>query len=257
MRLAVFSDVHGNFTALEAVLADLESVGEVDLIWCLGDLAAFGPQPAECVSKVRELKEQYGKEKFKVVGGNTDRYIVTGKRPDVPAAKDAEDLQKHQQNFQQRDDILNWSLAQLSWDDYKFLSKIIGRETRTHVDGYGTIIGFHAIPGDDEAPALKPDTADEEAADALLDRAGRLAIAGHTHLTMDRTVGNWRVLNPGSAGLSFNDATQAEWLLITVEDGTATTDFRKVAFDVDAAIAQAEAVGYPHLDHFKRPFKRA
>ena len=64
MRLAVISDIHGNLIAFEAVLQDLQSVGEVDLIWCLGDLAMGCTRPAECVAKVRELHEQYGKDKF-------------------------------------------------------------------------------------------------------------------------------------------------------------------------------------------------
>ncbi|PKN87964.1 MAG: metallophosphoesterase, partial [Chloroflexi bacterium HGW-Chloroflexi-7] len=39
MKILVISDVHGNFTALEAVLA---SAGTVDAVWCLGDLVGYG-----------------------------------------------------------------------------------------------------------------------------------------------------------------------------------------------------------------------
>ncbi len=60
MRLAVFSDIHSNLVAFEAMLADLDSVGDVDMVWMLGDIAAFGARPAECIRKVRELGEQYG-----------------------------------------------------------------------------------------------------------------------------------------------------------------------------------------------------
>ncbi|MGB7337350.1 MAG: metallophosphoesterase family protein, partial [Phototrophicaceae bacterium] len=214
MRLAVFSDIHGNLTAFDAVLADLASVGEVDLIWCLGDIAAWGTRPAECVAKLRELHEHYGKDKFKVIGGNTDRYLVTGKRPEARSANDEEGFQKRQVNFAQRDNLLNWALSQFTWEDYEFIAKTIGRELYTRVDGYGDVIGYHAIPGDDDATSLNLDTPQEEAEDALLDRSGRLAIGGHTHKVMDRTLGNWRVLNPGSVGLSFTDAHYAEWMLI-------------------------------------------
>src|SRR5215510_1606230 len=57
MRLAVISDIHGNLAALEAVLYDLESLGGADLTWCLGDLAAFGPRPAECIRRIKALAE--------------------------------------------------------------------------------------------------------------------------------------------------------------------------------------------------------
>jgi predicted phosphodiesterase len=246
MRLAVISDIHGNLVAFEAVLRDLQQMGEVDLIWCLGDLAMGGTRPAECMAKVRELHEHYGKDKFKVIGGNTDRYLVTGKRPEVPAVKDAEALAKRKLAFQQRDELITWALQQISWEDYEFLTQILGRELHKNVEGYGNVIGYHAIPGDDEPVSLKPDTPEEEARDALLDRSGKLAIGGHTHLVMDRMLGNWRVINPGSVGLSFRDVTKAEWALITFERGTANVDLRTVPYDFQAVLADMAAVNYPH-----------
>lgn len=245
MRLAIFSDIHGNMHAFEAVLQDLATVGEIDLFWCLGDYAAFGTRPAESVAKLRELQAHYGDKKFKVIGGNTDRYIVTGKRPEVPAAKDAEAFAKLSASYQQRDDLLNWALGKLSWEDYEFLAKSLGRELSTRVDGYGDVIGFHAIPGSDEPMALRPDTPDEEAADALLDRAGRLALAGHTHLLMDRRLGTWRVINSGSIGLSFTDVHFAEWAIINFDNGEAQVDFRRVPYDIQAVLADIETSGYP------------
>jgi predicted phosphodiesterase len=54
MRVAVIADIHGNLTALEAVLADLAAT-QVDEIVCLGDVAATGPQPYETVAQLRAL----------------------------------------------------------------------------------------------------------------------------------------------------------------------------------------------------------
>ncbi len=47
MKLAVIADIHGNLTALETVLNEIDNEGDVDMVWVLGDLAAHGPQPAE------------------------------------------------------------------------------------------------------------------------------------------------------------------------------------------------------------------
>jgi len=52
MRIMVFSDIHSNLTALEAVLA---AAGNVDAYWCLGDLVGYGPDPNECIALVRDL----------------------------------------------------------------------------------------------------------------------------------------------------------------------------------------------------------
>ena len=53
VRLAVLSDIHGNFRALEAVLADLRDQ-RVEEFVCLGDVV-LGPQPTETLGRVRAL----------------------------------------------------------------------------------------------------------------------------------------------------------------------------------------------------------
>jgi predicted phosphodiesterase len=52
-RFAVFSDVHGNLPALEAILADIEG-RSVAVVLCLGDLVGYGPQPNEVAALLHE-----------------------------------------------------------------------------------------------------------------------------------------------------------------------------------------------------------
>lgn len=54
MRIAIVSDIHGNLTALEAVLADLRQTSP-DLILHGGDLADSGSSPVEIVDRIRDL----------------------------------------------------------------------------------------------------------------------------------------------------------------------------------------------------------
>ena len=51
MRYLVISDIHANLAALDAVIA---SAGTFDRIWCLGDLTGYGPEPNECLDRLRE-----------------------------------------------------------------------------------------------------------------------------------------------------------------------------------------------------------
>src|SRR5688500_4096015 len=81
MRLAILSDVHGNSTALDAVLADIVSVGGVDEDWGLGDHAALGPDPTGAIERLVALP------KARFVRGNTDRYTTAGDRPE-PSPED-------------------------------------------------------------------------------------------------------------------------------------------------------------------------
>lgn len=255
MKLAVISDIHGNLVALEAVLADLQAVGEVDTIWCLGDLAVFGSRPVECIRRVRDLRESFGKDKFHIIGGNTDRYLVTGERIKTQPVKDEAAFKKLHAERAAMDATINWSLWKMAWEDYEFLTKILHGETSLHAKGYGYVIGYHAIPGDDESMSLRPDSPDEEAADALLDREGKLAIGGHTHLQMDRILGHWRAVNVGSVGFPFDMPGKAQWGLFTFENGEVTVDLRAVPYDVDAAIADLDAVGHPMPERVRSRLK--
>ena len=49
MRYAIIGDIHANLAALEAVLEDIKNQGEVEKIWCLGDIVGYGPDPHECI----------------------------------------------------------------------------------------------------------------------------------------------------------------------------------------------------------------
>src|SRR5271157_6151549 len=67
MRVAIASDIHGNRTAFEAVLADLRQTSP-DLILHGGDLADAGASPVEIVGRIRDLGWQG-------VVGNTDEML--------------------------------------------------------------------------------------------------------------------------------------------------------------------------------------
>jgi predicted phosphodiesterase len=71
MRVLVISDVHANYTALEAVLGD---AGKVDETWCLGDLVGYGPDPNVTVEMIAEIPN------LTCMMGNHDVAII-GKMP--------------------------------------------------------------------------------------------------------------------------------------------------------------------------------
>lgn len=243
MKLAVIADIHGNYRALETVLAELDGVN-ADKTWVLGDLAAHGPRPAECVTKIRELHEA-DKENFLVIGGNTDRYLVRNSRMARKPATDAEAYQQYIEQYEYENETFTWGTAQLGWENYEFLSKILGREVSQNVEGYGIVMGYHAIPGDDEY-RIDPDTPDEEALDSVLDRPLRLGVYGHIHRQVNRDLGRVRLVNPGSVGLSFEAPGKAQYAVLTFDGGRVEIDLREVPYDVNAAVADLDAAGHPH-----------
>jgi diadenosine tetraphosphatase ApaH/serine/threonine PP2A family protein phosphatase len=52
MRILIISDIHANLSALDAVL---DGAGPVEAVWCLGDLVGYGPDPNQCIEKIKQL----------------------------------------------------------------------------------------------------------------------------------------------------------------------------------------------------------
>lgn len=74
MRYAVFTDIHANLEAMEAVLAKIDELGKekpIDAIWFLGDLVGYGPNPNECINELRKRTEV-------IIAGNHD-WAAVGK----------------------------------------------------------------------------------------------------------------------------------------------------------------------------------
>jgi len=241
MRLAVLSDIHGNQVALQAVLADLQQVGGADRTWILGDLVMAGPRPVECLQLIRDLQTASPKT-VEVIGGNTDRYLVTGYRP-ADKLKNAEAWANFPVQLRLNAERIAQVAEKLSWTDAEYLQKILHKELELDVPGYGWVIGFHAMPGDDER-YLDATAPDDLLLDALYEREGRLALCGHTHHRMDRDLGPWRLVNVGSVGLP-NDDTRASYAILTFDADQVAVDLRLVSFDNEAVIADMIAQQHP------------
>lgn len=249
MRLAVFSDIHGNITAFDAVLADLEAQGSVDHIWFLGDLVAVGPRPVECIQRLKTFVEaregdETLKGTFHAISGNNDRYLVRNARHDQSPPEDEEKFLAMRKDIISIEEAHIWTLSRLSFEDYTYLAKL-GWETALQVPNYGRVIGYHGVPGNDEG-YLRPDTEEEEACDMLLDREGRLGIGGHIHVQMDRTLRTgWRVINVGSVGMSAEMPGKAQYGIFTFTGDHVEVDLRAVPYDIESVIQDYDQVGFP------------
>ena len=71
MRALIISDVHSNLEALKRVMEDAESRGGFDMVWCMGDVVGYGPDPGACI-------EILGEQDLVCVAGNHD-YAAAGK----------------------------------------------------------------------------------------------------------------------------------------------------------------------------------
>jgi predicted phosphodiesterase len=238
-RIGIFSDMHGNAIAFEAVLAALQAEG-IEQFVCLGDVAATGPQPREVVQQLRDLN-------CPVVMGNTDDHMLT------PPAPDSDD-----ENTIRIREIDQWSAAQLSPDERAFVASFAPTVTLPLADG-GNLLGYHGSPRSYNE-ILLPTTPTEEL-DALLGEVRATVLAGgHTHQQMLRRHHRALVMNPGSVGLPVDripadsgarNPAWAEFAVLTSGgDGSLRVELRRIPFDVQALLSAARQSGMPHAEWY-------
>jgi diadenosine tetraphosphatase ApaH/serine/threonine PP2A family protein phosphatase len=109
------------------------------------------------------------------------------------------------------------------------------------------VLYCHAAPGDDKL-LVSADTPAEAIEDAYANVSEPVIVIGHTHHQFDRRVAGRRLVNAGSIGMPYEDEVAAFWALLV--DGEPS--FRRTAFDVDRAVAEVRASGWPRADEFVR-----
>jgi predicted phosphodiesterase len=133
----------------------------------------------------------------------------------------------------------DWDRARLDVGD---LLELAAQPLTRSIDG---VLFCHATP-DDDMPITTVFTPDEKIAIRFAGAQERTVVIGHTHHQFDRRVGDLRVVNAGSVGMPYEGEVAAFWAM--VEDGEPS--FRRSAFDVERAIAEVEASGWPESQAF-------
>ena len=248
LRVAIFSDVHGNVPALEAVLSDAAEAGVTEH-WIVGDLVANGPRPTEALRRLAELPNT------KIIRGNTDRYVVTGEHPRV--AGSVETVRTPEEIG-----VLLRTVAAISWTrgaitEAGFLSwlRSLPLDARATLPDGTRVLLVHAAPGTDDGPGISPAMTDDEVRAAITGAEAELIFAGHTHKPLDRTVDGIRVINSGSVSLPATAERRACWTLLTADDRGHTIEARRIEYDLDAVLAELHEVAHPSADWLQQKFR--
>jgi predicted phosphodiesterase len=239
MRCAVVSDIHGNWDALEAVLADARNV---DQVWCLGDIVDMGPQPNECVDALRARGAT-------CIYGNHEEWVIGP-------------LPSHFQGGMM-EEWTSWTWDQLSLSNQAFLKELPEQVTL----GDFTLLHY---------PHRSYDPPGVEDLDRF---SARYCLVGHTHLPLvcsyatskgrdpsvaiSRPPANQPVLidadraivNVGSVGSSLHEPNLACYTLIEEPEdgGPATFTFRAVPFPVQRLMDHLRDCGIsPQLTEGRR-----
>ena len=228
MRVAAIYDVHGNLPALEAVLADLESVNP-DLIVVGGDVVA-GPMPAEVLDRLAALGQS-----ICFVRGNADREVLAaygdGRYADTTDAADPAER------------AAAFAASKIDRGHRDLLASF-AEHLVVEIEGVGQVLFCHGSPRSDEE-IVTVATTEGRLREILAGVDQDLVVCGHTHAQFDRCIGAKRVLNAGSVGMPYQGKpVGAFWLLL----GAAGVSLRCSEYDLDRALERIRATGYPEAE---------
>jgi predicted phosphodiesterase len=239
MRVAAFSDIHGNVVALDAVVRDIEAQGGVDEYWVLGDLAALGPSPVQVLERLASLRNA------RIVRGNTDRYVYTGRDRPFPTMEQARDNPDLLVNLVECAATFSWSQGMLTPGGWiEWLERLPLEIEETLPDGT-RVLAVHAEPGRDEGPGLKPGMGDQQLTEFAGDRDADLIMAGHTHRAVDQRFEGRRLINLGSVSNPYAPDLRASYVMLTADRGGYQIHHRRVEYDRDAVVRELLRVRHP------------
>jgi predicted phosphodiesterase len=227
MRIVIFSDVHGNVVALEAVLAAIRREAAPDALFVAGDLVLLGPRPAEALALLRSL------DGARFVKGNTDQYLI---------------------DYGDDETEVGFARSRLSAGEIAFV-RDLPFEQRLEVAPGHELLVVHANPRDLEG-AIKPDSADALIRPWFDGVTAEVVAFGHYHVPFVRQLDQWTLLDVASVGLPRDGDQRAVYATLTW-DGGWQIEHHRVAFDIEAVARDYAAVGYPGAERAARNLLKA
>jgi len=243
VRIAFFSDIHGNAIALEAVLADIAAhcvadACDVDEYWVLGDLVAVGPQPIAVLERVTALPN------VRFVRGNTDRYVTVGDRP-PPYLDDVLADPARLPAFAEVAQTMAWTQGALMATGWLPFFDALPIEQRLTLPDGTHLLGVHGSPGTDGGRGLRPDYDDEFLHQQVANCGADLVIVGHTHWPMNRRLGGVHAVNLGSVSNPQVPDRSAWYAILDADNGGYDLRHHAAAYDNAAVIATLTDVRHP------------
>lgn len=250
-RFALYSDIHGNIAALDAVLADISAAG-VEQRYCLGDLVGYGPEPGAVIERVRATGDP-------VLRGNYDDG-VGHRRGDCGCYYATPDARA--------DGEASYAWTDTALDDAQ-RAYLAGLPEQLRFEALGVrVLLVHGSPRRINEYLL-PDRPDDFLAKLAAEADADLICLGHVHVPYHRVVRTpsgrlVHFVSAGSVGKPKDGDPRACWVELGVGTAEEVDAFspndvaaecaggawvgvrvRRVAYDVDAVAKTIVAAGLP------------
>lgn len=226
--LAVISDVHGNYKALEAFLEYCNN-NKVDGIIGLGDYMTDSPYPERTVALLKQMQEEYP---CYMVRGNRENYLIENSYNDKgwkPSSANGG---------------FYYTFSHLSKDDIEFLENL-PEEMQVNFDGCPDLFICHGIPGNvrgnvNDNPELKTI--------ALQKLNGKYLLGGHSHIQEVFKLEDKTYLNPGCLGYTLDGiGRHVQFAMIYGSVDEWKIELQSILYDVESFLEDFKKSGLDEL----------
>ena len=230
MKIAILSDIHGNFQALESVMEDIKANG-CEKILCLGDLAMAGPQPRMVIEYVRKQNN------WIVIQGNTDKMIADFS-PEI--------LENTKKAFPVMANALVDDVYYIEDDKKEYLRNLPPQKELT-IENV-KILMVHGSPRRNNEDIL-PDMPLQEVEKIVEGTCADLIFCGHTHVPCGyQTNKKQTIVNVGSVGRPMTSEPKACYVIANIEGGAFSIEHRFINYDRETAASIMQARGFEGAD---------
>jgi predicted phosphodiesterase len=244
VTLGLISDIHGNATALAAVIDDARRLG-VERWWVLGDIVALGPDP---VGVLRTLE---GLPNVDVIGGNTERYVISGDRP-FPGVDDVRSDPDLLERLVEVEASFSWTRGAITAAGYFDYLASLRSELRFTLPDGTRVLGVHASPHSDDGQGIDTVISDVDLSDLLEGCGADLVFADHTHDATDRVVDGVRAVNLGSLSNPNRADRCATYCALMWDSDRHEVHHRIVDYDHRAELEALDLVRHPASGYLRR-----
>jgi len=228
-QIAIFSDIHANLAALEAVLADVDARG-LEERFCLGDLVGYATFPNEVVSAIQALKIPCVMGNYdQGVGNDSDDCGCAYKTPEARALGNRS---------------IAWTNAHTTAESKAFLRSLLP-DFRLQLGDLRVVL-VHGSPR--KINEYLFEDRPESGLERLLDLAeADVLVCGHTHVPYHKILPSGRhVVNDGSVGKPKDGDPRACYAILEATGRDLGVTFVRVAYDIERTARAIEASDMPH-----------
>lgn len=260
-KIAIFSDIHGNLSALNAFFDDAKKCGATDY-WFLGDLFGPGPDVEELWNKLKEINPSV------LIRGNWDDFFINSLHQNSKVPTNIKTIERYIINHLKDPDKICQEIEQYPISTEKTINDVkIGLS--------------HNLPYDNQGDSLSIRSSSKNLAELFTGKRKNIDIAIYAHIhhptmryvdlnCLNQQVTNYDysladerlVLNIGSIGLPFDKPThlykecRAEYLLLEVGDeGDVYPRLKRISYNNSPTFEKAIKNDLPFKEQYINNFE--